>query len=127
MAEVTFIIPEKDNERVELLRTLPGVQAVRVAHKPFDPRSDDAELQSFEESLLTISYDAATLTESQDERNAPRGRHSRARHPEGGVRNRLRIAAVVDRRIDRTDRQHWRGSGSIHASRSSPPPLSCEN
>jgi copper chaperone CopZ len=65
MAAITFIIPEEDNAHTESLRTLPGVQAVRVAHKPFDSHGADAELQPFEESLLTISYDAGQLTEHQ--------------------------------------------------------------
>ncbi|MCA1670553.1 MAG: hypothetical protein LC793_24865 [Thermomicrobia bacterium] len=57
MATVTFIIPEKDSERARSLQTVAGVAAVEVAHRPFDPRSADAETQVVEESLLTVSFD----------------------------------------------------------------------
>lgn len=60
MDEVTFIIPEKESERARSLQSVAGVAAVKVAHKPFDPRSADAETQVVEESLVTVSFDPTT-------------------------------------------------------------------
>ncbi len=41
MAEVTFLIPEKDADRTQALerhlRDVVGLKAVRIAHQPFDP------------------------------------------------------------------------------------------
>lgn len=65
MPEVTFIIPAKDSERLSALHGVSGIEAIQVAHKPFDPRSTDAETQVVQESLVTISYDPAQTTVRQ--------------------------------------------------------------
>ncbi len=62
MAEVTFLIPEKDRDHVQGLRGVAGVEDARVVHKPFDPYGADAETQVVAEAAVTISYDPATTS-----------------------------------------------------------------
>jgi len=65
MAEATFLIPERDRNRAQELRGAAGIRAVRVAHKPFDPFSADAETQVFAEAVVTVSYDPAQTSIEQ--------------------------------------------------------------
>jgi hypothetical protein len=69
MAEVTFLIPEKDKDRVQGLHGMAGVDDVRVIHKPFDPFGADAETQVVAEAALTVSYDP-TMTSVEQIREA---------------------------------------------------------
>ncbi len=65
MAEATFLIPEKDNDRVQALRGTAGIRAVHMAHKPFDPFGADAETQVVVEAVVTVSYDPARTSVEQ--------------------------------------------------------------
>lgn len=65
MAEATFLIPEKDSDRIQDLRGTAGIQAVQVAHKPFDPFGAEAETQVVEEAVVTVSYNPAQMSIAQ--------------------------------------------------------------
>ncbi len=65
MADVTFLIPEKESDRIQELRGVAGIQAVQATHKPFDPFSADAETQVVAESVVTVSYDPAQMSIAQ--------------------------------------------------------------
>ncbi len=66
MAEVTFLIPEKDAARARALemhlRDVVGLKQVRVVHQPFNPFSADAEMQTIAESRVTVVYDPDETT-----------------------------------------------------------------
>ncbi len=69
MAQATFVIPEKDADRVEELgrhlRAVVGLKQVRIAHQPFDPFGPDAEAEPIAESRVTVAYDPAETTIAQ--------------------------------------------------------------
>lgn len=65
MAEATFLIPEKDRDRIHELRGTAGIQAVHMTHKPFDPFSADAETQVVAEAAVTVSYDPVRTSVEQ--------------------------------------------------------------
>lgn len=65
MADVTFLIPEKDSEHARDLHGVAGIEAIHMAQKPFDPFSADAETQVVPETVVTVSYDPAQTTVRQ--------------------------------------------------------------
>jgi len=65
MAEVTFLIPEKDDEHARELQGTAGIEAIHMAQKPFDPFSADAETQVVAETIVTVSYNPAQTTVRQ--------------------------------------------------------------
>ncbi len=65
MAEVIFLIPEKDSEHARELHGVAGIEAIHMAQKPFDPFSADAETQVVPETVVTVSYDPAQTTVRQ--------------------------------------------------------------
>jgi len=65
MADVIFLIPEKDSEHARDLRGMAGIAAIHMAKKPFDPFSADAETQVVAETVVTVSYDPAQTTVRQ--------------------------------------------------------------
>lgn len=65
MADVTFLIPEKDDEHARELQGVAGIEAIHMAQKPFDPFSADAETQVVTETVVRVSYDPAQITVRQ--------------------------------------------------------------
>ncbi len=65
MAEATFLIPEKDRNRIQELRGTAGIHTVQVTYKSFDPFSAGAEAQVVAEAAVTLSYDPARISVEQ--------------------------------------------------------------